>query len=799
VNGCTIIAPNYLPYARVLARSFFACHPTGRFVTLVLDPHVEDDGSEPFEIRGPYQIGLEAAEVHRMAMIYDVKELATAVKPFLLQSLLDEGLKDVAYLDPDMMIFASLDDVAELARAHAVVLTPHLTAPLPDDGCLPDELMILRSGSFNLGFIAVGQEASPFLDWWSRHLRRDCLVAVEKGMFVDQRWVDLVPGLFPHHVFADRTVNVAYWNLNERAVTRTTEGYRVNGAPLRLFHFTGFKPDAPHLLSAHMGGRPRIRLSAVPDVAKLCREYADLLLLNGYGASDGSYAWDFLTDGTPIEPIARRRYRQDLLANERAGGPAPPAPFDPSTERAFSAWMVERGVAPQGISDVEARLRTIVVAHPVLGHAKPVWRLARLGARRARAMVRKERGPRNPDLELEIDTSPVPGFNIVGHLRAELGVAEVARQIVTGAQQAGIASSAITYRRSDSRQEHPVTWRDSRRAPYDVNVVCVNADQLPSFRDDVGSAFFRDRYTVGVWFWEVSTFPKVFHKAFELVDELWVASEFVRDAIAPETDKPVHVIPLPVGAVHQVDLPSRDELGLPDRFIYLFTFDYLSVFERKNPIAVVSAFKQAFAPDEGPVLLIKSINGDRDIASLEKLLLAVEDRRDILVWDEYRSAQEMRGLVASSACYVSLHRSEGYGLTMAEAMSLGKPVIATAYSGNLTFMHDSNSYLVPFRLIPVGPRNSPYPSDAQWADPDVEVAARLMRRVYEHHGEARERAVRARADLDRRHRIENTASFLAMRFAAIHHEGARWCVRAPTMRLSSGLAPLLRRHADRTP
>ncbi len=171
--------------------------------------------------------------------------------------------------------------------------------------------------------------------------------------------------------------------------------------------------------------------------------------------------------------------------------------------------------------------------------------------------------------------------------------------------------------------------------------------------------------------------------------------------------------------------------------------------QRKNPVGLIEAFKLAFAPGEGPQLLIKTINAPLRPLSEEELLWAAHGRSDIHIVDRSLTGEEMGGLMAACDCYVSLHRAEGFGLTMAEAMAIGKPVIGTGYSGNVDFMNDDNSYLVDYTIGRVGPDCEIYPPEGEWADPSIEHAAELMRRVSSDPAEAAAKGQRAAADVAR--------------------------------------------------
>lgn len=343
MHACTIVARNYLAQASALADSFVEAHPEGDVWILVID--LQDgrvDSDDPrVRVIGPREAGFSQDEFDRMAAIYDVVELATAVKPTLLRTLVTQTGEPVAYLDPDIIVFEPLTEIERRAREHEIVLTPHTSVPLPDDGKRPHEAAFLEAGVFNLGFIAVSPAAVPFLDWWAGRLARECRVAIAEGIFVDQKWINLVPCYFPNHfVMRDPEVNVAYWNLPVRHLERRPEGWFVDGRPLVFFHFSGYDPAKPGLFSKHQGPDPRIRLDEHHDLRALCDDYAARLEARGHaGLRRSEYGLDVLPGGLRLEPRMRRTYRRTLVACEAAGSPLPPNPFAPGGEAAFVDWL----------------------------------------------------------------------------------------------------------------------------------------------------------------------------------------------------------------------------------------------------------------------------------------------------------------------------------------------------------------------------------------------------------------------------------------------------------------------------
>ena len=797
VWACTIIARNYLPAARVLATSFLSYHPAGRMFVLVLDDPLSelDSGTEPFEVLHLADLEIEPAELHHMAASYSVMEFATAVKPWLLHALLRRGTSSVLYLDPDIQVFHSLHELSHLAEEHGIVLTPHVTAPMPRDGKMTSETAILASGMYNLGFIGVGHDAAPFLQFWMHRLRRECVVDPGNMRFVDQRWVDFVPGIFDCKILRDPTCNVAYWNLDHRDVSFNGQSYHIDGSPLKFFHFSGYSPRARHLLSKHQTTEnPRILLSERPVIRRICDEYGDLLIASGFGVDDSHpYGLDRMANGVTFDPIIRELYREWLADAERGAGPPPPDPFETDGAEAVLHLLNQ----PPGTPGDPGHLTLYQVRlfgrrpdlhhqfHDPQGHDRQRfldWLQVNAAEGRIHQMLALppeialgSLGSRDAGRLTLTDWEPPghlhPGVMLVGYLRAELGVGQGARLLAEALETTNIPYTTLVNTTTTSRQNHVFEGNENNRRGFDVNIVCVNADQLPIFASQVGPGFFAGRYTIGQWAWELEVFPEQFHGALDLVDEVWAVSEFTRAAIAAVTSKPVFAVPHPIVSPQVPQSIDRTALGLPeDRTLFLFCFDLLSVLERKNPLGLVDAYSRAFAVGDGATLVLKVINGDQRVPDLERLRLAVADRPDIMLIDRYLDADKLAALVNVADCYVSLHRSEGFGLTMAEAMALGKPVIATAYSGNLDFMSADTAYLVSWSEGTVPAGCSPYPEGATWAEPDLDEAARLMRYVHEHPAEAKAVGRRAQQTVATSHTTEQRAQFVRQRFDAIQRQ-----------------------------
>lgn len=248
-------------------------------------------------------------------------------------------------------------------------------------------------------------------------------------------------------------------------------------------------------------------------------------------------------------------------------------------------------------------------------------------------------------------------------------------------------------------------------------------------------------YRIAYWNWELETIPDDWVEVAESVDAIWSPTEFVAQAMRSRGPRPVyHMLPgVEIGPIVTV---SRAALNIPeDHFVFLFMFDLHSQLHRKNPMGVVRAFQSAFREDDAVTLVIKTSGGDifsDDLALLQE----VAQGRNIILVEDLVSRARAYGFIAMSDCFISLHRSEGFGLGLAEAMLMGKPVIATGYSGNLAFMNRDNSLLVDYKIVEIAEDRPLYTKGNFWAEPSIEHAAACMRQVYEHREEATERALR---------------------------------------------------------
>ncbi len=374
--GCSVVTAGYLPYARVLAESFREHNPGADFAVLVVDDHERAFDSEPFRVIRPTEIGISAEELDIRGLMYTPTEMVCSLRPALLRYLLRESADAAILMDADGCVYAELEAVADLARASGAVFTPHFLEPhaLPrDDQSL--ELLQIRYGTLNGGFLAVGPQSGGFLSWLDARLARHCLNSLERGFYLDQRWLDLAVGMFPHEVLRDPGCNAMCLNLQSRDVEWVAGRPVIAGRPLRYFHFLlAFDPEHPeHVCHQGFAQRWLPYMEERVGARRLAREYAERLLAHGaVEARLGPQHYEVLPGGAPIDRHIRSAYRRGVIESELSSSPRPPNPFrDGDTDRLLG-WLTQPfgdPVADAGLSRYRQAIRdcradlTIVFPH----------------------------------------------------------------------------------------------------------------------------------------------------------------------------------------------------------------------------------------------------------------------------------------------------------------------------------------------------------------------------------------------------------------------------------------------------
>jgi glycosyltransferase involved in cell wall biosynthesis len=365
----------------------------------------------------------------------------------------------------------------------------------------------------------------------------------------------------------------------------------------------------------------------------------------------------------------------------------------------------------------------------------------------------------------------------IGYAEAALGLGEAFRSLLTALARTSIPFAIYPFNVNvETRRIGPfLQERYDREGRYDVNVAYMATDQLPLALRELGPQRTAASYNILRTYWELPRAPAAWAPLLENVQELWAPSAFVADAFRDVFRGSIAIIP-PCVTVERQTRYERAHFSMNEgRFYYLFSFDYYSRAVRKNPLGVLRAFSAAF-PDrrEDVGLVIKSTGPTklaRDVAAQIKAA-ARKDAR-IVVIESSVSRDEVLSLIEQSDCYVSLHRSEGFGLGMAEALAFGKPVIGTDFSGATDFLSAETGYPVPFTLRKLTSGEYFAGEGQSWAEPDPGAAVEIMRRVFYDRAENARRGAAGKALVESRYGYDSVARVVTERLQEIQNERAR--------------------------
>jgi glycosyltransferase involved in cell wall biosynthesis len=578
------------------------------------------------------------------------------------------------------------------------------------------------------GLVVLPAERGAYLRWWQDR----SLETVFDQSVATPTWCSPYDGQIlicdPAFRLTSKTASTIPMMISDSRIVMADQ------RPLALADFEGFDPRYPWWF-ATFGAEPSMMVSDSAALGMLCHDQANRLMGEGWTSAEDDFAPDEVNLGGGIRSnAALRRWYKGLLAQKP--GPLPANPLVAGEVSDFFGLLA----APSASNDcgISTHAEIILEDRPDLQSAFPAVR-----GSNAAAFNRWMWTSGLSEGTAAITTLPASsgvlsrarsigenrpfGVNLVGYLDAEMGLGETGRQLKTALEEEGIPVQTVSYDSTTGIRGGP-NFAVSEH-PYFFNILVLSPDQIPRLTADLGADFLDGHYNIGQLYWESDAITADHDRWVQSLDEVWTATTYMQQTFEQFHNVPVSRIPSPlVFDVPPSSAAERTRLGFDERFTFLFSFDFMSEPDRKNPIGLVDAYSLAFGPNDGTRLILKSINGKKQKWQREKVLDAIRARPDIELWDRFVSSSDRLALLSAADCYVSLHRCEGLGLTMAEAMAAGTPVIATDYSGNVDFMDESSAMLVPASVIKVGPGHF-YPADGHWADPNLEIAVDFMRAV----------------------------------------------------------------------
>lgn len=416
----------------------------------------------------------------------------------------------------------------------------------------------------------------------------------------------------------------------------------------------------------------------------------------------------------------------------------------------------------------EILIKSANKAKPVLVRVFPIeWLRAvkrKLVRQELEKIIQTKIEPFNPDKYPN-------GINLIGSIKAPSGLGQSCRLIENVLQNTDIDYSIYNYSQSPSTNDENSSYdqKISKELPYNINLLHINAHEFPLACTELSKSTWDYRYNIAFWLWEIEEFPDEWTECMKYLDEIWTPAEFVSESIRKKTSLPVKTVPYHVAAPIDAQY-DRKYFNLPeDKFLFLAMYDSHSIMERKNPEAALNAFRDAFDSGNKEVGIVIKINHpqQKDLDVINKIL---EGYENVYLIKETLEKTQVNSLTKCVDVVVSLHRAEGFGLVLAEAMMLGVPTIATNWSSNTEFMNSEVACMVDYDLITLEEEIWPYKKGIRWADAKVSQASAYMQKLYEDRDFYKEISVKAKEYIDDKLGMKRAVSLIEKRISEIYDE-----------------------------
>jgi len=736
---CTIIAPNYLSQALVLGQSLNQNMPKVAYRILILKDEKDNSSIDALLKTDEYlqgsnsdhsclsvqDVDWEGFNLLGAVNKYDLLEFATCVKPALIRNLLKEGWDRVTYLDPDIQVFQDFSDL--LSDVSPISLTPHILQDFPADLNFPNHKSILLAGTYNLGFISCKANSLDFLNWWASKLENFCTMELQEGYHVDQKWVDWAPGFCETQVLRNPGLNVAYWNLHERSVFIKDECSFVSVGekvfPLYFYHFSGFDDFENLHISKHS---TRI----FPDEVLphyLIKQYVNKR--SQWSETLENFDWKFLILHSNwslggrlngfANPIGLRRSLLEksrnqikLIKTKNTNSIYDQKSIPPNESLGISAlgWLIANHFSRKQVKTISSKERQSILDY---GYDE---RLLKPSLAFADSLL-----------------ASLPRIKIVGYFAAPTGVGQIARNTASLLQRFGVPFTAECVTTDFDSPKLRKNFFENYSNPNnteDLTLSFINADMWLTDSITSQKVDRNKQFVSAVWAWEIESIPSYFIQVARDIDQIFALSDFSAQALTKAIGKPVKVFPT---YCPEFEFPNRIGASradlveaipqLPSKYV-LCRFDAKSVIERKNPEAILEVWRalQNEFPDYS--LIVKTT----DLTKLAdtKLLNSLNSLPRLILIDRELDQEINNSLMIHAGAYISLHRAEGLGLNILEAVFADVPAIFTNYSGLSEELNDIG-FKVNYSMTKISGNAHPYPENGDWAEPEVDHAVAQLR------------------------------------------------------------------------